>query len=200
MRKRKFSGMSLKEAMALIGRDAFVRWNLNAPLRLPSETLLENFRRLEGFDTVGTEAAKLLVADALLTEIIPLHPKLKVWKGEALVSATLTGFADYLITPKYAFVKTPLLCAAEAKRDDFVKGRAQCVAEMAACREANQSDGYDADIFGFVTNGQTWQFYRLDLSNDVFETSEYNTENLPRLLGALDYICGECAKRVPKTI
>ena len=154
-------------------------------------------RRFEGFDTVGTEAAKLLIADALLAEIILSYRNLKVWKGEELESPTLTGFADYLITPRFAFVKTPLLCAAEAKRDDFVKGRAQCVAEMAACREANLADGYDLDLFGFVTNGQTWQFYQFTTAGEIFETTEYNMENLPRLLGALDYVCGECAKRVP---
>ena len=189
--------MKLKDAMALIGKDQVTKWNLNAPPRLPSDTLNEVLRRLEGFDTVGTEAAKLLLADALLIEIISFYPKLKVWKGAALESPTMTGFADYLITPQYAFVKTPLLCAAEAKRDDFLKGRAQCIAQMAACREENQAAGMDIDIFGFVTNGQTWQFYQLAVTGEVFGTSNYNIEDMPRLLGALDSICGECAKRVP---
>ena len=195
--KRNFSGMKLRDAMALIGRDEFTEWKLDAPPRPPSAVLLELLQRFKYFDTVGTEAAKLLLADALLGEIIPSHLTLKVWKGEALESPTLTGFADYLITPRFAFVKTPLLCAAEAKRDNFVKGRTQCVAEMAACREANQADGYDPDIFGFVTNGQTWQFYQLTIAGEILETAEYSLNYLPELLGALDYICGECAKRVP---
>ena len=94
-------------------------------------------------------------------------------------------------------MKTPLLCAAEAKKDDFDNGRAQCLAELVACREKNLADGYDIDLFGFVSNGQTWLFYKLTTTNEIYETSEYNVENLPRLLGALDYICAECAKRVP---
>ncbi len=189
--------MKLKDAMALIGKDQFTKWILNTPSRPPTETLQEVLRRFEGFDTVGTEAAKLLIADALLAEIILSYHNLKVWKGEALESPTLTGFADYLITPRFAFVKTPLLCAAEAKRDDFVKWRAQCMAEMAACREANLADGYDLDTFGFVTNGQTWQFYQYTIAGDILETAEYSLSYLPELLGALDYVCGECAKRVP---
>jgi len=197
MIKRNFSGMKLKDAMALIGKNEFTEWKLNAPPRPPSDVLLEILQRFKYFDTVGTEAAKLLIVDALLGEIIPLHLNLKVWKGEALESPTLTGFADYLITPRFAFVKTPLLCAAEAKRDDFVRGRTQCVAEMAACREANLADGYDLDIFGFVTNGQTWQFYQFTTAGEVFETSDYGVNALSELLGALDHICGECAKRVP---
>ena len=46
--------------------------------------------------------------------------ELKVWKAAPLESDTLMGVADYLITPKRVYVETPLLCVAEAKRDDFV--------------------------------------------------------------------------------
>ncbi len=93
---------------------------------------------------------------------------------------------------------TPLLCAAEAKKDDFEQGRAQCVAELAACREKNLAEGYDIDLFGFVSNGQTWLFYKYTTTGEIYETSEYNLESMPRLLGALDYLCAECARRVPK--
>ena len=197
MRKRKFSDMTLEEAMPLIGTAQFIKWNLNVPPRPPSDHLREHLRRMNVFDMVGTEAAKLLLVDAMLTEIVPDHARLKVWKGEALISPTLTGFADYLITPDYAYIKTPLLCAAEAKLDDFKRGRAQCVAELAACREKNQADDYDIDLFGFVSNGQFWQFYKLTTTSEIYETSEYGVNGLPELLGALDYLCAECAKRVP---
>ena len=200
MRKRKFSNMRLDEAMPLIGTAQFTEWRIEAATRPPSEILTANLQRLRSFDTLGSEAAKLLLVDTLLTEIVPNHARLKVWKGKALESPTLTGFADYLITPDYAYIKTPLLCAAEAKKDDFEQGRAQCVAELAACREKNQADGYDIDLFGFVSNGQTWLFYKLTTTSEIYETSAYNVENLPRLLGALDHICAECAKRVPKTL
>ena len=197
MKKRNFSNMKLAEAMPLIGTRIITKWNLNAPPRPSGAHLQEDLRRLDAFDTVNTEAAKLLLVDTLLTEVVPDHVKLKVWKGEALVSTTLTGFADYLITPRYAYVMTPLLCAAEAKKDNFTQGRAQCVAELAACREKNLADGYDIDLFGFVSNGQTWLFYKFTTQNELFETSEYGVNALPELLGALDYICAECAKRVP---
>ena len=197
MRKRNFSNMKLDEAMPLIGTRTITKLNLNAPLRPSGAHLQEDLRRLDAFDTVNTEAAKLLLVDTLLTAVVPDHIKLKVWKGEALVSATLTGFADYLITPRYAYVVTPLLCAAEAKKDNFTQVRAQCVAELAVCREKNLADGYDIDLFGFVSNGQMWLFYKFTTQNELFETSEYSVNALPELLGALDYICAECAKRVP---
>ena len=197
MRKRKFSNMKLDEAMSLIGTAEFTEWHIEAPLRPPSDILMGLLSWLRSFDTVRTEAAKLLLMDALLAQTVSAYSQLKVWKGAALESATLTGFADYLITPRFAYMKTPLLCAAEAKKDDFDNGRAQCLAELVACREKNLADGYDIDLFGFVSNGQTWLFYKLTTTNEIYETSEYNVENLPRLLGALDYICAECAKRVP---
>ncbi len=197
MRRRSFSDMKLDEAMPLIGTTQFIKWDLDVPPSPPSDHLREHLRRMDAFDTAGTEAAKLLIVDALLTETVPNYPKLKVWKGEALISPTLTGFADYLITPRHAYVMTPLLCAAEAKLDDFKKGRAQCVAELAACREKNQAEGHDLDLFGFVSNGQVWQFYKLTTASEIFETAEYTTLYMPELLGALDYVCAECAKRVP---
>ena len=197
MRKRNFSDMTLAEAMPLIGTGQFTEWRIEAPPRPPSAILTACLQRLRSFDTLGSEAAKLLLMDTLLAEIVPDHARLKVWKGAALESLTLKGFADYLIAPDYAYIVTPLLCAAEAKLDNFTQGRAQCVAELAACREKNQAEGYDIDLFGFVSNGQIWQFYKLTTGNELFETGRYTTDSLPELLGALDYICAECAKRVP---
>lgn len=83
---------------------------------------------------------------------------------------------------------TPLLCVAEAKKDDFGRGQVQCIAEIAACRWSNQQRGVDIDVYGIVSNGQNWQFYRLTRAGEIFETGSYTTEFLPELLGALDTI------------
>ena len=45
--KRKYSAINLEEAMQLVPAEQFTPWTLNAPLRLPSDTLQENLRRLE---------------------------------------------------------------------------------------------------------------------------------------------------------
>lgn len=60
-----------------------------------------------------------------------------------------------------------------------------------------RQEGHETEVFGIVSNGQTWQFYTLTLAGEVFESGLYNTDDLPRLLGVLDYVCGECAQRVP---
>ena len=195
--KRKYSGFTLKDAMQLVPATDFTPWNLNALPRPPSDHLLANLRSLEAFDLQTTEEAKTLLIDDLFREVVPFYPKLKVWKAAPLETDTLKGVADYLITPKQAYIETPLLCVAEAKKDDFVKGAAQCVAEMVACRENNQQAGYAIDMFGIVSNGQDWKFYKLTQAGEIFETASYDRTYLPELLGALDTICAECAKNVP---
>jgi hypothetical protein len=192
--KRTYSALTLAEAMQLVPADRISPWPVAAPPRPPSAMLTDYLSRLQAFDLENTEAAKLLLIDALLVEVVPAHPGLKVWKAMPLETDALTGVADYLLSPDYAYLKSPLLCVAEAKRDDFVQGRAQCVAEMVACRWKNRQEGYELDVHGIVSNGRTWQFYRLTRDDEVFATEEYNLRDLPALLGALDYLCGECAR------
>lgn len=195
--KMDYSVMTLEEAMLLLGRDTLLSWRINAPPHLPSETLQEILRRLQYFDLKVSEPAKTLLIDALFVEIIPNHKKLKVWKEVPLTTDMTTGYVDYLIAPNRAYLATPLLCVAEAKKDDFGQGQIQCLAEMAACRWSNQQRGRDVDVYGIVSNGQGWQFYKLTLEGEVFETDQYGIEDLPGVLGALDYVCMECAKNVP---
>jgi hypothetical protein len=147
--------------MGYAGQTDFLPWQIEAEPRPASPFLTEALSRFDAFDLTGSEAAKLLLIDILLTETVPQFPRLRVWKSKPLESETLTGIADYIIAPKRAFVRTPLLCAVEAKKDDFEQGTAQCVAEMAACRAVNEADGHHPDVYGMVSNGQAWQFYYL---------------------------------------
>ena len=195
--KRKYSAFTLRDAMQLVPATDFTSWNLNAPPRPPSDHLLANLRSLEAFDLQTTEEAKTLLIDDMFREIVPFYPKLKVWKAAPLETETLKGVADYLITRKQAYIETPLLCVAEAKRNDFVKGAAQCVAEMVACRRNNELAGYVIDVFGIVSNGQDWKFYKLTQTGKIFESAPYDRTDLPELRGALDTVCAECAKNVP---
>ena len=195
--KRKYSAFTLEDAMQLVPATDFTPWNLTAAPRPPSANLLMNLRNLEAFDLQTTEQAKTLLMDDLFGEIVPHYPKLKVWKAAALETDTLKGVADYLITPKQAYIASPLLCVAEAKRDDFVQGRAQCIAEMTACRDKNRNKEWDNDLFGIVSNGQDWEFYKLTPKGEILQSNSYDRQLLPELLGVLDYVIAECAKSVP---
>ena len=195
--KRNFSGLSLKDAMNAIGQSNLVPWQIVAEPRPPSAFLTEALTRFDAFDLTNSEAAKRLLIDILFTETLPQFPRLRAWKGEPLDSETLTGVADLLVAPKRAFVETPLLCAVEAEKDDFEQGRAQCIGEMAAARANNEHDGYRVDVYGAVSNGQTWQFYRLEHSGAVHETGAYTLQYLPELLAELHYVCAACDRNVP---
>jgi hypothetical protein len=49
----------------------------------------------------------------------------------------------------------------EAKKDDFGQGLAQCLVEMQACQWRNTQINKKIDVFGIVTNGDTWKAYKL---------------------------------------
>ena len=196
--KRSFSGLAAHEAFALIGRGHLSAWTIKPPPRPPSPTLLENLRRLNSFMVGASEAGKELLIDALLAEIVPLYPNLRVWKGASLETDTLIGAADYLVAPFLDYLSTPLLCAVEAKRDDFEAGEIQCIAEMYACRQTNEAAGLHTDVYGIVSNGQGWVFYRWTADATEFgRTALLGIETLPELLAALDYLCAACNTQVP---
>ena len=68
---------------------------------------------------------------------------------------------------------------------------------MAVCRENNRRDGHESDVYGIVSNGQVWVFYRLTLAPEVFVSGLYTVDELPKLLGVLDHVCAACAANVP---
>ena len=197
MAKRSFSNMRLEEAMELVPIQDITRWNLSVAERAPSDTLLTMFERFESYDIEGSEAGRVLLIDTIISDIVPLYKTLKLWKDEPLESGDVGGVADYLIAPRRAYLKTPLLCAIEAKRDDFVKGQVQCIAEMAVCQQKNLRDGHDTEVHGIVSNGQGWVFYRLTRTPEVFVSGLFTMNRLPELLGALDHVVSACADNIP---
>lgn len=58
--------------------------------------------------------------------------------------------------------------------------------------------GLSADVYGIVSNGQGWVFYRWNAEDTEFgRTSLLGIDNPPRPLGALDYVCAACNRQVP---
>ncbi|MBC8137234.1 MAG: hypothetical protein H8F28_15245, partial [Fibrella sp.] len=98
-------------------------------------------------------------------------------------------FRDYL-TP-------PVLCAVEAKRDDFEAGEVQCLGEMYACRQRNEDAELTIDVYGIVSNGQGWVFYRWKADDSEFgRTNLFGINSLPEVLGAIDHVCAACDAQV----
>ena len=196
MVRRSFSGLRAKDALELVPVQDTNSWDLYATPYPPSDVLIANLERTKSFALTASEAAKVTLIDTILLEIVPNYPTLKVWKEEPLESGTVGGIVDYLIAPRRGYVETPLLCAIEAKLDDFAAGEVQCIAEMAACRDNNLRDGHNLEIHGIVSNGQGWIFYRLTRTPEVWVSGLFTMNDLPKLLGALDHVCAACAANV----
>jgi hypothetical protein len=195
--KRAFSALTMEEAIQLVPSENLLTWEVVVSQRPPSGTLLDTLRRLESFELFASEAAKVLLTDIILAEVVPDYPQLKVWKSAPLESPTVAGVADYLIAPRRAYIKTPLLCAIEAKKDDFEAGQIQCIAEMAVCLHNNRREGHDTEVYGIVSNGQGWVFYKLTRTCEVFVSGLFTTSDLPTLLGVLDLVCAACIANIP---
>ena len=194
-KKRKFSSFKLSDAYKEVQIQELSDWETNFDTIKPSDFFYENMRRLKVFDLTSNESAKTLIIDAFLEEALQSHRNLKAWKEPMLESETLNGIADYLITKRRGYLELPFLCAVEAKKDDFEQGLAQCLVEMKACKEANLKGGKDIDIFGIVTNGTTWEFYKMT-NTEVFKGRAFIADEPDDLIGMLDYVFAECEKNI----
>ncbi len=197
MARRSFSSLSLQDALELVPAQEVKRWHMDTEDRAPSDILLANLERLESFAVQTSEPARVFVIDLMLSEIAHRYPRIRIWKGEPLTSGSVGGVADFLIAPRRAYVETPLLCVIEAKRDNFVEGEVQCIAEMATCRDNNARDGKDITVHGIVSNGLGWVFYKLTQTPEVLVSRFYSWDDLPKLLGALDHVIAACADNIP---
>jgi hypothetical protein len=209
--KRKFSSFSYDEALQHLGIDTLQPWVLDVA-ELPLSSFFERrLKRLDGFELNNSERGKELLIDAFCEEILERHPKLKIWKEAPLATIDTTGFVDYLIAPRRAYLAAPLLCVIEAKKDKFDTGTAQCLIGMVACSEQNaqaqpQHTGQHTaqaevaatppitTVHGIVSNGQIWQFLRLwrGERQQVWQTAPYTVREPSELLGALDHVFAAC--------
>jgi hypothetical protein len=196
-KKRQFSGFSKAEAFKQLQLGELEKWTLNAPAVTPSDFFLTHLQRLEQhFDLESYEESKKLVIDAILAEAIEPFDRLKIFKGAQLESDLLAGYVDYLVAQRKRYLSRPLLCVVEAKRDDFEQGLAQCLVEMQACQWQNQQDGHHIEVYGIVTNGDSWRFYRLDKAALIYETATYAVGDMEQLLGRLRLIFEQCQRHL----
>jgi hypothetical protein len=186
VKRKNFSSFTTKEAYQQLQIKQLQFWEQQATAVPVTDFFKERMARLQRhFDLKTCEDAKKLLIDAICEEALEGLEQIKIWKGATLETPTTNGVADYLIAENKGYLETPYLCIVEAKKDDFEQGLAQCLVEMQACQWENQQVGQSIDIFGIVSNGTTWQFYKLTPQGHVSETSAYSTGDLALLLGRL---------------
>ena len=134
--------------------------------------------------------------DAICQEVLYQFKHLKIWKAAPLSDEYTIGYVDYLMAERKAYLEAPFLCIVEAKRDDFEQGLAQCLPEMKACQYNNQKLGQALDIYGIVTNGNSWEFYWLSLNGQVYGTETYSIGNMSDLLGRIYSVFQLCEQHL----
>jgi hypothetical protein len=194
--KRKFSGFKLSEAYKELNIKRLQDWKLEFKPFKPSDFFYERLKRLDNFGVSHSESGKELIIDAFLEEVLNKHTKLRAWKEVILETDEFTGLADYLISLRYDYLDLPFLCVAEAKKDKFEQGLAQCLIEMKVCQTKNEESGKKIEIFGIVSNGTTWQFYKLSKENEVFESEPFVISDEEKLLGVLNLVLSLCEKNL----
>ena len=115
---------------------------------------------------------------------------LLIWSHVALsFDQEFTGYPDYLFTKKTELGMVqdkPYLMVVEAKKDDFEAGWAQCAAALLAAQQINQNE--NMVLYGIVSNGDGWQFGKLQAHNFVRDTRTFGISDLNELFGALQFV------------
>ncbi|MBD2093268.1 hypothetical protein H6F67_25825 [Microcoleus sp. FACHB-1515] len=195
-KKKAFSKFRLDEAYKQLNLTQLTSWKIKFNPVPPSDAFQTHLDRLQVFDVGRSEEGKKLIIDAILIEALQPFKRLKFWKGATLESEVAHGAADYLMTENRGYFEAPFLCIVEAKKDDFEQGLAQCLVEMQACLWSNQAIDRTIDVFGIVTSGEGWKFYRLDLAGAVHETLLYSVSDTNSILGILHSIFELCEQNL----
>lgn len=145
---------------------------------------------LQHVDVKMSEAAvsEFLIAP-ILKEIWKRYDDyLLIWSHVSLnVGEEFEGYPDYLFTkrsPLGLVRDKPYVLVVEAKKDDFEGGWGQCLAGMIAAQTINGNE--QLILQGSVSNGDVWQFGKLQAKQFVRDPRSFTVSDLSGLFAALN--------------
>jgi len=158
------------------------------------QAFIEEFRfNKENIDIFSSEASRSeLIISPLLREIYKRHSKnYSFWIQKPIsFNEVLSGTPDYIFSKKSALGKTvletPIVIVVEAKKNDFEQGWGQCLAELVASQKINNNE--TNSVYGVVTDGNLWQFGRLQEHLFTKNEKNYTIDNMQELFGALEHL------------
>jgi hypothetical protein len=126
----------------------------------------------------------------------PHKERFMLWSHEPLkYDEELSGTPDYLITQKSPLGKVvldqPYLIVVEAKKDNFTEGWGQCLAGLVAAQKLNRQPS-SLRLFGIVSNGEIWEFGKLDGEHFTKHLDVYPLCYLDKLCAAINYLLEQC--------
>jgi 3',5'-cyclic AMP phosphodiesterase CpdA len=167
---------------------------INAPEVQPSEHFVKDFGFYkENIDVFSSDAScSQIIISPILREIYKQYYTKYSFRIQKSISYDdiLCGTPDYIFSEKSELGKTvlekPIVIIVEAKRNDFEQGWGQCLAEPVASQKIN--DDSQRPVYGVVTDGNLWQFGKLEKDCFFKNTENFTVDNLSLLYGALNYV------------
>lgn len=136
-------------------------------------------------------SSELIVAPILVEIKKRLPERMSLFSGrEFNVDAArgLSGYCDFLISrsPEQLVIESPVIALVEAKNDNIQSGLGECMAETIAAQIFNERHENDIQtIYGVVTTGSIWKFFKLEGIAVEIDTDEYFINNVAKILGIL---------------
>ncbi|MEQ8462527.1 hypothetical protein [Coleofasciculus chthonoplastes] len=126
-----------------------------------------------------------------------------LWGHKSLIyDENLSGFPEYILAKRSPLGKVvfdkPYFLLVEAKQDKFAEGWAQCLAEMVAAQKLN--DELPITVFGIVSNGEKWEFGKLENDKLTKTIQPYTIYQLDRLFAAVNYVFKECESQLNELV
>lgn len=129
--------------------------------------------------------------------------KFTLWSHRYLnYNANLSGFPEYILARRSPLGKVvfdkPFFVLVEAKQDNFDAAWGQCLAEMVAAQRLN--DNPKLTIFGITSNGDRWQFGKLEANFFTLNSIFYTIQELDKLFAAVNYIFYQCELQLTELV
>ncbi|MCC3464746.1 MAG: hypothetical protein JGK03_05025 [Microcoleus sp. PH2017_25_DOB_D_A] len=135
--------------------------------------------------------SELIVAPILVEIKKRLPERMSLFSGREFTvdpARGLSGYCDFLISrsPEQLVIESPVIALVEAKNDNILSGLGECMAETIAAQIFNQRQENNIQtIYGVVTTGSIWKFFKLEGIAIEIDTDEYFINNVSKILGIL---------------
>ncbi|MBV6626940.1 MAG: hypothetical protein KI793_29045 [Rivularia sp. (in: Bacteria)] len=141
---------------------------------------------------MGTGKARSeLIISPVIFELRKIFKKeISFFSGEEFnvdENLSLTGICDFIVSlsPEQLFIEAPVLVIIEAKKENFKDVLGQCIAQMVAAQKLNVKQDESLTVYGSITNGNIWNFLRLEEDIVTIDFTEYSISPIEELLGIL---------------
>ncbi len=192
-----FTFAKLKRNFGLEQEDTHLFRDVTIIPFVPSQHLLDDVSEAKDMPLLSEKAKSELLISPIVRELKRQNKHISIYSGYAFnidSQSDLVGTPDFMISakPKIVELQTPIFCLVESKNRIPDEGYAQCAAEMYAARLFNQQNNEPYDtVYGAVTNAFEWVFLKLENNTVLIDKNRYFLNDLPTLLGILQFITDE---------